>query len=90
MAIPQRALSIATMLRARGIKAEFDPLARSTGADALCGKSWGASAVLFEGEDEKQKGEVLIRSMQDGAQKAYPFERAMDALEAALTKFTWA
>ena len=86
----ERALAITTMLRARGIKAEFDPLARSTKAQMRYAEKLGASAVLFEGEDEKQKGEVLIRAMQDGAQQAYPFEKALDALEAALTKFTWA
>ena len=34
----------------------------------------GPACILFEGEDERAKGEVQIRAMIDGEQKAYPFE----------------
>ena len=47
-------------------------------------------SILFEGEDERAKGEVQIRAMIDGEQKAYPFEEALDRLQKILAQFTWA
>ena len=50
----------------------------------------GPACILFEGEDERAKGEVQIRAMVDGEQKAYPFEEALDRLQKILAQFTWA
>ena len=86
----ERALEICTLLRARGVKADFDPNGRSMKSSMRYAEKLGPACILFEGEDERAKGEVQIRAMVDGEQKAYPFEEALDRLQKILAQFTWA
>ena len=86
----ERALEICTLLRARGVKADFDPNKRSMKSAMRYAEKLGPACILFEGEDERAKGEVLIRAMADGEQKAYPFGEALDRLQKILAQFTWA
>ena len=83
-------MEICTLLRARGVKADFDPNGRSMKSSMRYAEKLGPACILFEGEYERAKGEVQIRAMVDGEQKAYPFEEALDRLQKILAQFTWA
>ena len=74
-------------LRKAGVKAEFDPLNRSTKAQMRYAEKLGATIVLFEGEEERKNRKVNLRRMSDGEQKEYDLAMAMEALEATFVAF---
>lgn len=75
-----RALAIAHALRNSGISADYDALERSTKAQMRYAEKNGARAVLFEGEDEREKGVVSIRMMDSGDQQEYTWNQAVTIL----------
>ena len=77
---PMRALTLCSMLRQNGIRADFDPLVRSTKAQMRFAEKSGALAVLFEGEAERSAGRVSIRMMDNGEQREYDMDQAIELL----------
>ena len=77
-----RALELCTLLRSQGIRADYDPLARSTKAQMRYAEKSGARAVLFEGEEERLAGCVSVRSMDTGEQSQTTLGEAIRALSA--------
>ena len=83
----ERAFVLCMQLRKAGVKAEFDPLNRSTKAQMRYAEKLGATIVLFEGEEERKNRKVNLRRMSDGEQKEYDLAMAMEALEATFVAF---
>jgi len=75
-----RAFTLCSMLRKQNIRADYDPLERSTKAQMRYAEKLGVRVVLFEGEDERQKGQVTLRLMQSGEQVSLSLEEAMQYL----------
>ncbi len=76
-----RAFDICYKLRKEGIRADYDPLNRSTKAQMRYAEKSGAHAVLFEGNDERKKGRVSIRMMDSGEQRDYEWNQIFDVLK---------
>ena len=83
----ERTFVLCMQLRKAGVKAEFDPLNRSTKAQMRYAEKLGATIVLFEGEEERKNRKVNLRRMSDGEQKEYDLAMAMEALEATFVAF---
>ncbi|MFR6344636.1 MAG: ATP phosphoribosyltransferase regulatory subunit, partial [Christensenellales bacterium] len=83
----ERALEICTLLRARGVKADFDPNKRSMKSAMRYAESWAPPAYCLKGKTARQ-GEVLIRASRRRA-KAIRLAK-LDRLQRILAQFTWA
>ncbi len=75
-----RGLQLVMELRRRGIAAEKDYLDRSLKAQMKQADRVGASRVLILGEEELEKGRVVLRDMVKGDQKEVELEIIIDML----------
>lgn len=75
-----RAFELCNLLRQNGIRADFDPLCRSTKAQMRNAEKLGVKTVLFEGEEEKKSGRVSLRTMANGEQTAFELDHAIRVL----------
>ena len=59
----KESLQLADDLRRAGIRADFDPLVRSMKAQMRYAEKLGARLVVIQGDEERQKGVVIVRNM---------------------------
>lgn len=59
----KESLQLADDLRRAGIQADFDPLVRSMKAQMRYAEKLGARLVVIQGDEERQKGVVIVRNM---------------------------
>jgi histidyl-tRNA synthetase len=72
---------LAQELRQRGLSAEWDYQGRSLKAQLKTADRLGAVFTVIIGEEELQKGTVLIRKMQESRQESLPLEQVGSYLE---------
>ncbi len=81
-----RAFVLCAKLRSCNVSAEYDPMNRSTKAQMRYAEKLGVRAVLFEGEEERQKGQATIRMMDTGEQQSYDVQEALAQLITLYTR----
>ncbi len=78
------AISLATALRARGVRVQLYSEKRKFKARMNYANKLGVPFVAFLGEDEVAKGAVSIKNMTTGEQATLTYEEAGDAILAAI------
>jgi histidyl-tRNA synthetase len=78
------ALRLLRDLRHAGLSAQMEFDARSAKAQMKRADRLGARAVVIVGGDELARGEVTVRNMRGGAQRAVPRAEAVEAVAAVL------
>ena len=77
-----KGFSLTTELRDLGIKAECDHMGRSLKAQLKYANKLGASRVVIIGEDEMQRGEAVVRDMQNSEENTVPFGELNEFIKA--------
>ena len=80
----EQSLFLANTLRIAGIRADYDALGRSMKAQMRYAEKMGAKTVLIVGEEEAEKGTVMIRNMATREQVESKREDASETLATIL------
>ena len=76
----QKAFSIVSELRAKGVSADLDHMGRGIKAQFKYADKIGAQFVAVIGSDEIIKGEIKIKKMSDGTESFVKFDQVYDYL----------
>jgi len=80
-AAQEKALSLVTLLRKEGIKADLDLLARGLKAQMKYADRLGAKYCLMIGDNELEKGIAVFRDMANSSQEEIEFEKILEILK---------
>ncbi|VEN74963.1 Histidine--tRNA ligase [Candidatus Desulfarcum epimagneticum] len=80
----EKASDLSCRFAARGIRAEADFSGRSLKSQMKLANRLGALHVMILGDDELEKGQVILRNMAAGSQVSIPLEGIVENVESAL------